>query len=73
MEEGDLNGATHDRVDPEPPPGAEHGAGDAGAHDLPHQREVVVHGGGGGVVVVDGVVFFLSTPLSLSYLFVSAV
>lgn len=43
MEEGDLDGAADDGVHPEPPAGAEHGTGDARAHDLPHQRAVVVH------------------------------
>lgn len=43
MEEGDLDGAADDGVDPKPPAGAEHGPGNTGAHDLPHQRQVV-HG-----------------------------
>lgn len=41
VEEGDLNGAADDGVNPEPPAGAEHRAGDAWSQDLPHQQEVV--------------------------------
>ena len=41
MEEWDGGGAADDGVDPEPPAGAEYGAGDARAHDRPRRQEVV--------------------------------
>lgn len=40
MEEGDLDGAADDGVDPEPPAGTEDGAGDAGTEDRPHLRQL---------------------------------
>jgi hypothetical protein len=44
VEEGDLDGAADDGVDPEPPPGAEDRTGDSRPDDPPKQRKIL-HGG----------------------------
>lgn len=47
VHEGDRDGAAHDGVDPEPPPGAEHGAGDARPEDRPQFGQIHGNATGG--------------------------